>query len=95
MIEIERFGRLDRGSDLGRMMRIIIHDGDATSLAHAIETTTHACEILQRFNRCSNIEFARPHEREHTCSIERIVAPRILLDLAAIRTPSRQGDIEK
>ena len=32
MIEIERFGRLDRGSDLGRMMRIIIHDGDATSL---------------------------------------------------------------
>lgn len=94
MIEIERFGRLDRGSDLGGMMRIIVHDGDAIRLTHAIETTAHACEILQCLDRRSNVESTRPHEREHTCSIERIVTPWVLFDLAAIRTAIRQGDIE-
>lgn len=78
----------ERGHQLGRMMRIVVHERDTVHVAEAIEATTDAGELAEGARRALEVRVQRERHAERRTRIAEIVRPRHAqrqLHLASIR----------
>ena len=80
--EVERLRRSDGCRDLGRMMGVSVHHGNALRLPHQVEAATNAREIGEHASCLLQVKSERPDEREHCRGVKHVVHAWVLLALA-------------
>ena len=81
-------------ADLGGMVGVVVHHGDAGGLAHEVEAALHAGEPGERGGGLRRIVAERPQEADDAGGVQHVVASGILLDVRAHLRAVRQRERE-